>query len=175
LDELSAKVAFIEARLTLLERQFSRLISASPYQGQKPTEPIVLSCSQPGLMISRMYPEEKDGTGRVYCWVGNEGPVQFVLPIRPFHPLTCTLHIQPHPNVDLSALAILVNDEEQLPRITHPNKHITDVSFAVPTSGASCLSVILLGVTSIRPSDFGENTDNRLLAARFFGATVTFD
>jgi hypothetical protein len=70
---------------------------------------------------------------------------------------------------------MLVNDEVQLVRITHPDQHTTDVSFSVPSSGAFCLSIILLGVTSIRPSDFGENTDNRMLAARFFGATVTFD
>jgi hypothetical protein len=49
-----------------------------------------------------------------------------------------------------------------------------DVGFPVSPSAAPNLNIMLLGITSVRPSDFGENSDTRLLAARFFGATVTF-
>jgi hypothetical protein len=174
LDELSAKVAFIEARLTLLERKFARMVNAAEITEPKPAGPVNIPCDAPGMLISRMYDVELDEEGTAFCWVGNEGPIQFVLPLRPTHALTCTLHIQPHPSVDFTRLSIRVNDDEQPITKAYPTSRMLDVSFPVPSSGAPNLSILLLGVDSRRPSDVGENLDKRLLAARFFGATVVY-
>jgi hypothetical protein len=50
-----------------------------------------------------------------------------------------------------------------------------DIAFLIPSSATSEISVVITGVNSVRPSDTGENSDIRLLAARFFGAEIMFD
>jgi hypothetical protein len=49
---------------------------------------------------------------------------------------------------------------------------VVDVSFKVPASTARQIDILLADLKSVRPSDFGENDDGRLLAARFFGAEL---
>jgi hypothetical protein len=173
MDDLAIKIAFIESRLTLLERKLSQFLPA-PDACKVQTGNVKFSCSEPGLLISGMYPTEQDEAGVEYCWIGNEGPIQLVLPIRASQALTCTLHLLPHPEVDFRRLQVTVNDDVQPATISYQSIRIMDVGFPVSPSAAPNLNIMLLGITSVRPSDFGENSDTRLLAARFFGATVTF-
>ncbi len=175
MDDLSTKLAFVEARLAVLERQFDRLVAAPRAANEKPGEPIILSCNEDGLMIVRSYAAEQDKDGLTFSWVGNDGPVHFILPVRPTHALTCTLHLQPHPKVSLGSLSVHVDDEPRATVLKQQPLERVDVSISVPPINAAWLGVALLGVDSVRPSDLGENADSRLLMARFYGATITFD
>ena len=175
LDDISAKLALFEARLTLLERKFSHLAAAGEIVEEQPVGPVVFSCNDPSLLISQVHPTEQDEDGTNFCWVGNEGPIQFVLPVKPSRPLTCVLRLLPYPSVSFAGMVIQVNDEVQPVEITHPTQQrMMEVSFPVTPSDAPNLNILLLGVESVRPSDFGENADTRHLAARFFGAAVVF-
>lgn len=178
MDELANKVAFIEARLTLLERKFGRAAAESAFDAAAgaslPAGPIYFTCSDPGLVISTIHPEERDSNGSRFCWIGNDGPLQIVLPVRPVRDVTCSLTLMPHPRVEAFGLSIIANDEPRPTIVRALTETMLQVSFDVAASGASNINVILLGLNSIRPSDFGENADTRLLGARFYEACVTF-
>jgi hypothetical protein len=45
-----------------------------------------------------------------------------------------------------------------------------ELKFAVDKVGAPNVNVLLLNVRGIRPEEIGENNDDRLLTARFYGA-----
>ncbi len=178
MNDLPTKVAFLEARLTLLERRLNQLEAeraspAAPSNVGAP-EPISIACNDPGLMIFRNYPIERTKDGVEFCWIGNDGPIQLVLPVRPVRPLKCRLRLQPHPAVDLSRLMIGVNDQPPTEAVVSLNENVTEVCFDAPASAAPILNVLLSGVNSVRPVDLGQNPDIRLLAARFFGAEITF-
>ena len=173
-EEMAARLAFVEARLALLERAFGGLEEAGRGGAKKPEAPAVFACNEPGLPILRAYPTEQDEMGIDFCWVGNDGPIQFVLPVRPSHPSTCVLRLQPHRQVRFDALAVEVNGAAVRVEMTRPTPRLMEVSFAVAASAAPAMSIVLLGVGSVRPSDLGENADERRLAARFYGARVEF-
>jgi hypothetical protein len=177
-NDLPRKVAFLEARLTLLERRLSeveaRLPSTVILQDDVVPDPIHIACTEPGLMIYRNYPVETDPQGRQFCWVGNDGPIQLVLPVRPSRPITCRLHFQAHPVVDFSKAAINVNDCQAAEMRATQNGNLFELCFDVPPSAAPNLNIMLLGVASVTPADIGQNTDIRKLAAKFFGADILF-
>lgn len=132
LDDVSAKLASFEARLMLLERKFSHLAAAAGFAEKQPVGPIVFSCNDPRLLISQIHPTEQDEDGTDFCWVGNEGPIQFVLPVKPSRPLTCMLRLLPYPSVSFAGLVIQVNDEVQPVEITHPaQQRMMEMSFPV--------------------------------------------
>lgn len=178
MNDLPTKIAFLEARLTLLERRLNQLeaerasAAASPDEGVP--EPISIACNDPGLMIFRNYPIERTKDDVEFCWIGNDGPIQLVLPVRPVRPLKCRLRLQPHPAVDFSKLTIGVNDLPPTEAAVSLDGKMTEVCFDAPASASPVLNVLLSGVNSVRPVDLGQNSDIRLLAARFFGADITF-
>jgi len=174
LDDVSAKLAFIEARVALLERKLGHMLGAAEIGEEKPEGPIEFACNAPGVVITKTYPVEKDEAGVEFCWVGNDGPIQIVLPVRPSHALTCTLRLRPHPSVNFDDMVVWANDVEQPVELAHPNPRLMEVSFPVSAGFAPNVSIKILRVTSVRPSDFGESADSRYLAARFLGATVLF-
>ncbi len=179
MNDNANKYALLEARLTLLERKMAQLmaesrVSASALEVQPPKD-VYFECNTPGLIISKMHPPEWDPVRAMqFCWVGNEGPLQFVLPVKPIKPSICRLTLGPHPAVDMRPMRVIVNDEIVAAESVM-TAGILEVTVRIKASAASVISIVLAGVTSIRPSDKGENNDNRLLAARFFGAHVAFE
>jgi hypothetical protein len=125
-------------------------------------------------MIFRMYPVEHDNRGNEFCWIGNDGPIQFVLPVRPVRQMTCRLHFKPHPKVGFSEASVIVNDARQETTIVPSRDDTIEVAFGVPATSAVIINILLTGVSSVRPADLGENDDMRLLAARFFGAEIVY-
>ena len=131
-----------------------------------------MACDEPGLLISRTYPVEYDELNNQFCWIGSEGTIQLVLPVTPAQPLKCALKLIPHPRVDITAIQIQVNDQD-IPHANVPKREMVELQFEVPTGSHAQISILLLNLMSIRPSDSGENTDDRQLAARFFGVELT--
>lgn len=173
MDELHKQIAFLEARLTLLERKFT---GAEPDSTAVPEllpmgALIQVACDQPGVVISQKYPNEYDELNRKFCWIGGDGPIQIILPIAPAQPLQCRLRIQPHPRVNMGAMQLISNDRKTDYSMS-PMEDVVDVSFKVPASAARQIDILLADLKSVRPADFGENDDGRLLAARFFGAEL---
>ena len=173
--DLERKVAFIEARLTLLERKFARsLTEAGKSDDGIAPDPMTLACDDPRLLIAQIYDVEYDSDGVPFCWVGNSGPIQFVAPVTPHHAIQCRMRLRPHPNVDFGSLRVIANDEERASTIDYVGGGIMEVGFNVPKTAAANININLVGVESIQPSESGENSDWRLLAARFFGMTLAY-
>lgn len=173
MDELQKKVEFLEARLTLLERRLTSAAAGSnAMQDRLPAGAVVqVACDQPGVVISRKYPNEYDELNRKFCWIGGDGPIQIILPIAPAQPLQCRLRIQPHPRVDMRAMRLISNDRKTDYSMSLM-EDVVDVSFHVLESAAPQIDILLADLQSVRPADLGENDDGRLLAARFFGAEL---
>jgi len=66
----------------------------------------------------------------------------------------------------------LISNDRQTDYSVSVLEDVVDVSFKVPASTAPRIDILLADLKSVRPSDFGENDDERLLAARFFGAEL---
>lgn len=173
MDDLLKKVAFLEARLTLLERKImGESVGPEIAPDALPTGTVVqVACDQPGIVISRKYPNEYDELNRKFCWIGGEGPIQIILPMAPVQPLQCRLRMIPHPRVDMGQMQLISNDRHTDYDVRF-TEDVVDISFKVLASAASQIDILLADLKSVRPSDFGENDDERLLAARFFGAEL---
>jgi hypothetical protein len=179
LTDNSVLIEHLEARVTLLERKIARL----QVETDKPPEPpsaaqpkeFHFACNSPDLLIANIYPVELDPVNNVhFCWVGNDGPLQFVFPVRPISESLCRMRLAPHSAVDMHHMVIIVNDQVVSADVqTHEG--MLDIAFSIPSSATSEISVVITGVASVRPSDMGESSDIRLLAARFFGAEIMFD
>jgi hypothetical protein len=186
LDRIAKKLEFMERRLTLLEHEIARLkaplpavepLTAPPAAPPvAPHEPVIkLSCDSPGVIISTCYRVEHSAQGEKFVWVGNNGPIQIVLPIIPHEALTCRLFIWPHPNVDIANLRLTVNDLPCDHEISRIAGGLSQISMHVAMSAASKINITIFGVTSVRPCDDGVSADSRLLAFEFFGAEGVFD
>ncbi len=135
---------------------------------------VQLACDDPGILYSRAYHIEVNEQGRKYCWLGNDGPIQIVLPVAPSGPAQCALLIFCHPQVPIDRLRLIANDVERAAIITSPKQGVVVITFDVPESHASQLDVWLHNIPSVRPGDLGEGSDERLLAVGFYGAIVSF-
>jgi hypothetical protein len=178
LDRIAKKLEFMERRLTLLEHEVARL--KAPSTAVEPPavslEPIIkLSCDSPGVVISTCYQVERSVRGEKFVWVGNDGPIQIVLPIVPHDALTCRLFIWPHPKVDIANLRLNVNDLPCDHEISRLAGGLFQISMRIAMSAASKINIAIFGVTSVRPGDDGVSADSRLLAFEFFGAEGVFD
>jgi hypothetical protein len=178
-EDYSVRLAFLERRLTLLERELASLQSARTRNAT--TEPpleaparIVIPCDAPGLIASRAYPVEQGGSNWPYCWLGAEGPVQLVLPAAPARPLRCRLIVAPHSAIDMSDLEFTVNDKPVRCGILNNDAGMKVIIFTMEASAASHIEIVFAGIQSIRPRDLGENDDSRLLAFRFYGAEIEY-
>lgn len=172
-SDLTDRMALLEARLSLLERRLRRedgprKVVARPTGSL--TAPIAYTVDQPGLIISDAYEIERDQIGRLFCWVGGAERVQFVFPHNADRRQLCCLHLQPHPKVDFGKMRVVVNDESQKHLLVPVADDLMQLKFPVEDVGAPNVNVILLNVRGIRPEEFGENDDGRLLTARFYGA-----
>ncbi len=179
LTDNSALLEHLEARVTLLERKIARLQgeTAKPLEQPIAVQPkeFHFACNSPDLLIANIYPVEFDPVNNLhFCWVGNDGPLQFVFPVRPVSQSLCRMRLAPHSAVDMHHMVIIVNDQVVTADI-QTNEGMLDIAFLIPSSATSEISVVITGVNSVRPSDTGENSDIRLLAARFFGAEIMFD
>jgi hypothetical protein len=72
--------------------------------------------------------------------------------------------------VDFAGLQVVVNDEAQKHALVPASHDLMQLKFPVENFGAPNLNVLLLNVRGIRPGETGENHDDRLLTARFYGA-----
>jgi hypothetical protein len=174
-DELNEKVAFLDARLTLLERKLERLSAARP----DPRPAMVstgasVSCSEPSLLVVQSYAPERDGRGAEFRWIGNDGPVQMAIPVMPVRSLTCCLRLVPHPRVDFNGIRIRANDIERPALVSREDEEVLDLYFNMDADATPYINIMLEGVRSVRPSEIGENDDSRFLAARFYGAEITY-
>jgi hypothetical protein len=172
-SDLTGRIALLEARVSLLERRIQR--SDQPrVNGAKPARsiagPISYSVDQPGLIISDAYAMERDDSGRPFCWVGGAERVQFVFPHHADRPQICCVRLLPHPRVDFTGLQVMVNDEARKHALVPASHDLMQLKFPVENHGAPNLNVLLLNVHGIRPGETGENHDDRLLTARFYGA-----
>jgi hypothetical protein len=172
-SDLMDRITLLEARVSLLERRVrredqSRAIDAKLTKST--AEPISYSVDQPGLIIAEAYEVECDDSGRLFCWVGGTERVQFVFPHAADRRQICCVHLAPHPRVDFAGLRVLVNDEGQKHMLTPCSDDSMELKFAVDKVGAPNVNVLLLNVRGIRPEEIGENNDDRLLTARFYGA-----
>jgi hypothetical protein len=177
-EDYSVRLAFLERRLTLLEREVASLQSAKAKKtrAERPIElprRVTIGCDAPGLIASRAYPVEQNSDGP-YCWLGAEGPVQLVLPAAPVRPLHCRLIVAPHPAIDMSGLEFTVNDKPVRCGIENNDAGTTAILFAMEASTASHIEIVFGGIQSIRPRDLGENDDPRLLAFRFYSAEIEY-
>jgi hypothetical protein len=171
MDALVRKVAFIEARLTLLEHSFAkRLQATTDYAALLPQGHIIkIACDEPGLFISQCYPSEHDASKTKFCWIGSPGLLQFIFPVPAKQAMTCSLKLAPHRNVDFQKMRIFANDDEITHTVQHDKKTM-NIHFNLAANTALHVSLIISNVSSVRPSALGENSDVRLLAARFYGA-----
>jgi hypothetical protein len=172
-SDLTAQIALLEARVSLLERQIRRnspprVIDAKPTRSRG--GPISYAVDQPGLIISDAYEIERDDSGRPFCWVGGAERVQFVFPHYPDRRQICSVRLLPHPRVDFTGLQVMVNDEAQQHSLVPAAPDLMQLKFSVENCGAPNLNILLLNVRGIRPDATGENHDDRLLTARFYGA-----
>ena len=174
MGDLSSKVDFLEARLTLLERRIEALTSGdanvTPITGRR-----LLPCTQPGLIIARAYALEHTEVGEPFCWVGNDGPLQFLLPVAVRQSAPCRMILLPHPAVDFSRVEVIANDTRVPAAARALNGDKLSLEFEVPGTAAPHLNISLQNVASRRPCDLGENTDTRLLSARFFAIEIGAD
>jgi hypothetical protein len=172
-SDLLGRLALLEARVSLLERRVrreepSRATDAKP--ARSVAGPISYSVDHPELIISDAYEIERDDSGRLFCWVGGAERLQFVFPHAADLRQTCRVRLAPHPRVDLADLRVVVNDEGQNYLITRAADDLTQLEFGVDNVGAPNVNVLLLNLHGIRPGEIGENDDDRLLTARFYGA-----
>jgi hypothetical protein len=172
-SDLTARIALLEARVSLLERQIrrnsaSRVLDAKPARSR--AGPISYAVDQPGLIISDAYEIERDDSGRPFCWVGGAEGLQFVFPHCADRRQICSIHLLPHHRVDFTGLQVMVNDEVQRHSLVPASLDLMQLKFPVENCGAPNLNVLLLNVHGIRPDETGENHDERLLTARFYGA-----
>ncbi len=177
MDLIAKKLEFMERRLTLLEHEVARLTGSAKAEAvsSDPPEPVVrIACDEPGLLISRGYQVERDELGSKFVWVGNEGPIQIVLPVIPREQLTCHLFVWPHPQVDLSRLRLTINDLPCDHEVSIVENGVSRISAPVNSPGASKINIGMAGVTSVRPCDISDLADDRFLAFEFFGAEVVF-
>ena len=174
MDDFAQKLAFLEARLTLLERLVAgKSESPSLPEDMLPAgESIKIACDAPGLVISQNYANEHDESNRKFCWIGNDGPIQIVIPVVPIRRFRCCLKLVPHPKVDIRQMRVIANDVAADCEVRHVDE-LAEINFDVASNGARRINVLLNNLISVRPSDHGENDDQRLLAARFFGAELT--
>src|ERR1700733_1061321 len=95
LTDLSQLLDLLEGRLTILERQVERMIPV--LRTDSPTrrtgDVVQFPCDHPGIVYSHAFPIEADEQGRKFCWLGNEDPVQIILPVAPTKSLSCFLLI----------------------------------------------------------------------------------
>ena len=182
LNDLVREVAFLEERLTLLERKVAEFLSGSftnysdstldGIDEYRPTGTLNIECNNSGLMISNSYPTEYDHEGNGFCWIGNDGPIQIILPVQSKRALNCRLRLQLHPMVDYSNLTVFVGGSLVDIAIYRETVPQFNLEFVIPSRQSRSANIIL-NLGSIRPSDFGENEDTRRLAARFFGAELS--
>jgi hypothetical protein len=172
-SDLTGRITLLEARISLLERR-SRRGDQSRAMDAKPvgttTGPMSCSVDQPGLMICDAYGIECDEDGRLYCWVGGFERLQFVFPHSPDRRQICCMSLLPHPRVDFERLRVVVNDEGQKHRLAPANDDLMQLKFPVDDVGTPTVNVLLLNLHGVRPKEIGENDDDRLLTARFYGA-----
>jgi hypothetical protein len=178
-EDFSVRLAFLERRLTLMEREVASLQSArtkntTAERHLEAPARIVIPCDAPGLIASRAYPVEHGGSNWPYCWLGAEGPVQLVLPAAPVRPLRCRLIVAPHSAIDMSELEFTVNDKPVRCRVVNNDAGMKLIVFTMEASAASQIEIVFVGLKSIRPRDLGENDDSRLLAFRFYGAEIEY-
>jgi hypothetical protein len=178
-EDYSVRLAFLERRLTLLEREAASIQSAGTKNTttERPLEAparIIIPCDAPGLIASRAYPVERGDSGWPYCWLGAKGPVQLVLPAAPVRPLRCRLIVAPHSAIDMSDLKFRVNDEPVRCGIVNNDAGMKLILFTMDASAASHIEIVFAGIESVRPRDLGENDDSRLLAFRFYGAAIEY-
>lgn len=173
-DDLAGKLAFLEARLTLLERSFAKRLPATVAHGEPLPQghTIKIACDEPGLFISRSYPSELDASKQSFCWIGSDGPLQFIFPVVTKQAMACAVKLIPHSKVNLQGMRLFANDQPIPHTIKHSDGSVT-INFELPPSGPFQISLIIANLSSVRPRDLGENTDSRLLAARFYGAELT--
>jgi len=179
LTDNATQLENLEARVTLLERRLARLHGETSKTLELPVaeqpKAFHFACNSPDLLIANIYPAEFDPVNNLhFCWVGNDGPLQFVFPVKPLSRSLCRLRLAPHSAVDMHHMVIIANDEVVSPEI-RSDDGVLDIAFTIPSSPSSEISVVVTGVHSVRPSDTGENSDIRLLAARFFGADILFE
>ncbi len=175
MSDINLKVEFLEARLTLLERRFTELTATSALMDVSPPRSTSIVCNDPGLLVNRIYSLEHDESGQPFCWIGNNGPVQFLIPVASGFTVSCRLILQPHKAVDFSRLSIFANDRPypyKVDTTTQSGKMI--IEFHVPISGAPYLNVQLLDVSSVRPCEVGDGDDERLLMARFRDMEISY-
>ena len=116
-----------------------------------------------------------DGHGAKFVWVGNDGPIQMMLPVVLHEPLTCSLFVWPHPRVDFSSLRLIVNGVPCDHESDMIENGVVRISFRVNAIGAPKIDIKMEGLTSVRPCDIGDFVDERFLAFEFFGAEAVFD
>jgi len=179
LTDSARSLEHLEARVTLLERKLARLQSETSQFSETGNslnqKEFHFACNSPDLLIANVYPVEFDsGMNMNFCWVGNDGPLQFIFPIRPISKSLCQMRFAPHSAVDMHKMIIIVNDGIVATNI-HLDGGLLEVAFEIPPSRTTEISVVVTNVDSVRPSETGENSDIRLLAARFFGADIVFE
>jgi hypothetical protein len=176
LVDFQKHLELLEKRITILERQVARLSpqTAAPLPTRKKGDVVQLVCDDPGILYARAYPLEVDAKGRKFCWLGNDGPIQIVLPVAPTGPILCALLTFLHPRGSIRALRLFVNDAELPVSASMTEEGVVIITFTVPESHAAQLDVQLHNIPVVRPSDLGESADNRLLAIGFYGAIVTY-
>jgi hypothetical protein len=168
-SEAKDRIALLEARVTLLERQFRQQLQAVEEPTASGAGPISYSVDQPGLIICDAYDMERDESGRPFCWVGGAEQVQFVFPHRADGVQNCCIRLLPHPRVDFAQLRVVVNGEAQAHVLSLGSQNLMQLEFPVRNSRSPNLNVLLRNVRGIRPEETGENHDGRLLIARFYG------
>jgi len=172
-SDLMGRIALLEARISLLERRIRHNYQPRALvvnQTGSAAGPISYAVDQPGLIISDGYDIEYDDSGRLFCWVGGEKRVQLVFPHCADRRQICCVRLLPHPRVDFARLRVIVNDQAQKHVLVPAPHNLMQLKFPVENCGAPNLNVVLLNVHGIRPEETGENHDDRLLTARFYGA-----
>jgi hypothetical protein len=67
-------------------------------------------------------------------------------------------------------LRVIVNDEGQKHFLAPGDDDLMQLKFPVDNVGTPTINVLLLNLRGVRPGEIGENDDDRLLTARFYGA-----
>jgi hypothetical protein len=172
-SDLTGRITLLEARISLLERRSrrgdqSRAVDAKP--AGSTTGPVSYNVDQPGLIICDAYGIECDEDGRLFCWVGGVERLQFVFPHSSDRRQICCMRLLPHQRVDFERLRVVVNDEAQKHSFGPADDDLMQLIFPVDNVGTPMVNVLLLNLHGVRPEEIGENDDDRLLTARFYGA-----